>query len=84
MAQGPPAARLAGALERIFPAWTAAGESAQRQQCWSQARWLAAEVAAARGQLQSAIAAALIEMGDFEVVDGALTFSSVWKTGFAS
>ena len=32
--------------------------------------------AAARGQLQSTIAAALIEMGNFEVVERILTFSA--------
>ena len=43
----------------------------------------AAVHAAARRQLQSAIAAALIEMGDFEVVDGALSFSSRHNEGRA-
>ena len=43
----------------------------------------AAVHAAARRQLQSAIAAALIEMGDFEVVDDALSFSSRHNEGRA-
>ena len=43
----------------------------------------AAVHAAAPGQLQSAIAAALIEMGDFEVVDEALSFSARHNEGRA-
>ena len=43
----------------------------------------AAVHAAARGQLQSIIAAALIEMGDFEVVKESLSFSARHNAGRA-
>ena len=61
VARGPPESR--------YPAADDAGDGVVRRLECAPAALAAAVHAAARGQLQSTIAAALIEMVDFEVVD---------------
>ena len=74
---------LAASPEGRCPAADDAGDGAVRRLERAPAAHAAAVHAAARVQLQSAIAAALIEMGDFEVVDEDLSFSSRHDEGRA-
>ena len=69
--------------ESRCPASDDAVEGAVRRLERAAAARAAAMHAAARGQLQSIIAAALIEVGDFEVVDEALAFSARHDEGRA-
>ena len=83
MTGGPPLSPLLAAPESRCPEADDAGDGAVRRLERAPAAHAAAVHAAARGQLQSIIAAALIEMGDFEVVDEALAFSSRHDEGRA-
>ena len=74
---------LAASPERRCPAADDAGDGVERRLESAPAALAEAEHAAARGQLQSLITAAWIELADFEVVDEYLSFSSRHNGGRA-
>ena len=74
---------VAASPERRCPAADDAGDGVVRRLECAPAALAEAVHAAAQGQLQSIIAAALIELVDFEVVDASLSFSARHNAGRA-